>query len=309
MNTIFSNLDLSQLTFVSRNCDLCGNRDGELLYSVPYLGRKFNFVHCPNCGLVYQNPILDRESLKYLYNTQQYWEHKGQGLNTSVMLNYYAYLEEEELRRRTAKIRLKWLMPYLPEGASVLDLGCADGLFVHTLSEYGYKAKGIDISNAMIAYGRKRYGVDIVQADLESQWPTLGLFDAITCYATLSNFIEPSRVFVNIRSHLKPGGNLFTNFGDCSRLVSRLLGSRLYLYRPTACTVYSRKTIMDYCRKHGFKILNMFNDVQIVPLARLVGFLRAPFLSAALNLLGLDKLNMRMRLLTGYTLRAVRCEL
>ena len=57
-------LDLSQLEFVMREYDLCGNQDGKLFYSVPFFGRSFCFVRCPACGLVYQNPMLDKKSLK-----------------------------------------------------------------------------------------------------------------------------------------------------------------------------------------------------------------------------------------------------
>ena len=243
----FSNIDRSQLKFVPRVCDLCGNEDSQSLYSVPFLGLKFCFVRCPACGLVYQNPILDKESLKNIYETQEYWEHRQKDSATNAtMLNYYAYLEEKEMRRCNADIRVKWIAPYLPKDARVLDLGCSDGLFVDVLAKSGYRASGIDVSNAMISYGRETYAVDISRADFEGDWPFTGFFDAITCYATLSNIINPSRVFTNIRKHLRPGGYFFFNFGDCDRLASRFLRSRLYLYRPTACTIYSKKTVTDF---------------------------------------------------------------
>jgi len=222
------------------------------------------------------------------------------------MLNYYSYLEEEDDRRRTAKIRIKWMSPYLPKGSRILDLGCSDGLFVHALSESGYRASGVDISEVMISYGRKTYGVDISRVDFEDEWPFNETFDAITCYATLSNIINPSRVFENIRRYLRPGGLFFFNFGCIDRFVSRILGSRFYLYRPTAATIYSKKTVMTYCERSGLKLRYLINDIQVVPVARLVGFFRIPGSLWFLKCLGLEDTSMRMWLLTGYTACASR---
>jgi len=164
----------------------------------------------------------------------------------------------------------------------------------------------MDLSSTMLAHGRKKYGANLVQGDFEEDWPFDEPFDAITCYAALSNFSSAAKVFEQIRRNLKPGGYFFFNFGDCDRLVSRMLGSRLYLYRPTASLIYSRKTLINYCKKYGLKIINSENDVQIVPLARLIGFLRIPGLSRILKALGLEKSNCKMTLLTGYMVMAVR---
>lgn len=304
MNNIFKTLDQQTLNFIEHSCDLCGSKNSKLLRSVFFLGSKFTFVRCLDCGLVYQNPMLDKESLKAIYETEEYWEHKHKSNTNSIMLNYYSYLEDTDIRKRNADIRIKWIKSCLPQGSTVLDLGCSDGLFVHALLGAGYNAKGIDASASLIEFGHKRYGVDIVNSDFEDDWPHTQLFDAITCYATLSNFVNPSRVFSSIHKHLKPGGSLFLNFGDYNRFVSRILKSRLYLYRPTACTLYSRKIIKDYLDKYGFEIKEITNDVQEVPLIRLLGFLRIPGLLDFAKLIGVEEKSCRMILLSGYTLRA-----
>lgn len=302
----FSTLDPSQLKFVERACDLCGNKERQAVYSVPFLGLKFHFVRCPACGLVYQDPVLDKESLNSIYETLEYWEHKHKRSGSSAMLNYYSYVEGADERRQTANIRANWIAPYLPKDARLLDLGCSDGLFVDVLTRAGYKASGLDVSNVMVSRGRGAYKADIVRADFEGDWPFSETFDAITCYATLSNIVNPSRVFANVSKHLRPGGYFFFNFGCHDRLVSRFLRSRLYLYRPTACTIYSKNTIADYCAKNNLKIVRIFNDVQVVPMIRLFGFLRIPGLVGAFKRLGMEKLSIKMTLLTGYAACAVR---
>ncbi|MFH1905623.1 MAG: class I SAM-dependent methyltransferase [bacterium] len=301
-------LNVSKLKFVVRKCDFCGNEKSHPVYSVHFLAKEFCFVRCSRCGLIYQNPLLDQESRNHIYGTLEYWDHKYVCSTNSIMLNYYSYLDDVNLRRCNAEIRKQWMNRYLPDNARILDLGCSDGLFVHTLSESGYRASGIDVNSAMIAYGRRKYNVDIQQADFEKEWPFTEEFDAITCFATLSNEVNPSRVFNNIRQHLRIGGCFFFNFGDCDRLLSRIFGSRLYLYRPTVATIYSKKTIINYCQKYGLRIQEIFNDVQVISLARLLGFFRIPGLTRVIKYLGLEKTTLRMRFLTGYLVCTIHCN-
>ena len=111
------------------------------------------------------------------------------------------------------------------------------------------------------------------------------------------------------RQHLLPGGYFFFNFGDSQRLVSRILGSRLYLFRPTATLIYSKALIEKYCQNSGLEILEMKTDVQFIPLARFAGFLRIPGLLKIIKSLDLEHLNWKMKLLTGYTSCAVNKDL
>lgn len=302
----FGDLDVYSLKFINRVCDFCGNKKELPVYSVPFLGLKFSFMRCLSCGLIYQNPVLDKESLKNIYESLEYWEGKLKTSAKYSMLNYYQYLEEKDMRQQNANIRIKQISPYLEKNARILDLGCSDGLFVAIGLKAGYRITGIDVSETMISYGCKTYGVDIQRVDFEDEWPFAEPFDAITCYATLSNIVNPSRVFSNIRKHLRPGGYFFFNFGDCSRLISRLLGSRLYLYRPTACTIYTKKTVINYCHQHNFRLQEILNDVQIVSIPRLIGYFRIPGLIRILKLLRLEDTSLKMTLLTGYMARAVR---
>ena len=304
-NATFSQLDISRLNFITRSCDLCGNKRHLKLYSVPFLGLEFNFVRCTECGLVYQNPPISQESLNHIYETSEYWDHKNICSPSSTMLNYYSYLDETQLRERTAKIRIKWISHYLKKKSRILDLGCSDGLFVHSLSKSGFIASGIDVSSVMVKYGRETLGVDLRLSDFEEDWPFSESFDAIVCFATLSNMVNPSKVFNNVRRHLRPGGYFFFNFGCRDRLISRILGSRLYLYRPTVATIYSKKTVESYCRNSDLRIREIFTDIQIVPLARLIGFFRVSGFLWILNRLGLEETKMRMPLLTGYAACAI----
>lgn len=250
--------------------------------------------------------MLDKESRFHIYETFEYWNHKIIDRNDTTMLNYYSYLFDERHRNQTNNIRVRWMRSQLHDNARILDLGCSDGLLVKRLSEAGFHAIGMDCSHSMVAYGQKKNNVKLIQADFEKDWPFTEPFDAITCYAALSNFVSASRVFEQIQLHLKPRGYFFFNFGDPHRLVARIFRNRHYLYRPTSALIYSKKVIQKYCQKFGLRVVTMKNDVQIVPLARFFGFLRMPRLLRMLELVGLQDLHFKTILPTGYRVCAIK---
>jgi len=300
INKVLRNLDVSKLNFIETSCDFCRSNESCLVYSVSFLNLEFRFVRCSTCNLIYQNPMLDKASRSHIYETIEYWNHKGTDSRSPTMLNYYSYLSDKRTRWQTDEIRTKWVCSRLQKNDRVLDLGCSDGLFVEALSQAGFRVTGMDISASMVTHGRKKGHLELIQSDFEKDWPFQEPFDAITCYATLSNFSSASKVFEQIQRHLRPGGHFFFNFGDAQRPVSRILGSRLYLYRPTATLIYSKKVIQNYCQKFGLKILEMKNDVQVVPLARLCGFLRIPGLLKIIEFADLQDTRLKMTLPTGY---------
>ena len=64
---------------------------------------------CLNCGLIYQNPSLDKESLFHIYDTIEYWNHKESGRKDSYMHNYFSYLSEknqEWMHRKQSGIKV-----------------------------------------------------------------------------------------------------------------------------------------------------------------------------------------------------------
>jgi 2-polyprenyl-3-methyl-5-hydroxy-6-metoxy-1,4-benzoquinol methylase len=299
-------LNRNFLKFNEVFCDLCGSNETTLWHSVFFLEKKFQYVRCLSCGLIYQNPSLSKESLFHIYDTIEYWNHKELGRKNSYMLNYFSYLSEKNQRETINKIRLKWIRPFLQDKAHILDLGCSDGSLVEVFCNAGFRAIGMDISSTIINQAKKKSQLELIEADFENEWPIQRSFDAITCYASLSNFSRPSRVFQQIQHHLKPGGYFFFNFGDYTRLASKILGSRIYLLRPTSTHIFSEKVIQKYCQKFGLRILELKTDFQIISLARVLGFLRMPKILKTIELLGIEKFELRMAVPTGYRVCAIR---
>jgi predicted TPR repeat methyltransferase len=187
----------------------------------------------------------------------------------------------------------------LPPGSRILDLGCGDGLVVDLLRKAGYEVHGMDISSARVVAAKEKYGIEIIQGDIEKQWPFHESFDAIVCY-TISNFVHPSRVFKQIQINLRRGGYFFFNFADCDHIISKLFRNRFYVYRPSAAVGYSRKTIGSYCTQYNLRIEEMKKEVQMIPLARAFGMLGCTPLLAILKFLGLKNLDIKISLPSSF---------
>jgi SAM-dependent methyltransferase len=78
------------------------------------------------------------------------------------------YADPERYSARRAEVALA-LGPKLPDGASILDLGCGDANMAEPLLARGYRYRGVDGSAAMIEEARARLG--------ESVPLTVGLLD------------------------------------------------------------------------------------------------------------------------------------
>ncbi|MBS7528436.1 class I SAM-dependent methyltransferase [Fusibacter paucivorans] len=98
----------------------------------------------------------------------------------------------------------------LSKCAAILDLGCGVGTTVnHMISQYGYRAVGIDASEKMIEKGRAKYAncqLDIGSAEALPYGD--GQFDAVITECALSTFENFEGVLREIMRILRPGGSI-----------------------------------------------------------------------------------------------------
>lgn len=134
-------------------CPYCGCKK-ELFYcnlSSKINQRKVNYYKCNNCKALIQLPYPDKEVLQKYY--ESYFDIK-QTLNAGYLTeNQYNSLKVE--RNQTLQ-ELKFDKERIKKGINV-ELGCANGLFLRYLAEYGgTKVLGIDVSFSLLEEAQKR---------------------------------------------------------------------------------------------------------------------------------------------------------
>jgi len=97
------------------------------------------------------------------------------------------------------------------QNSVILDVGCGTGYLVSQLTELGYRAYGLDKSEAMVEYSNQKYPkISVVNEDATNTMCfEKNTFSHIFCvYYTIYNIKERIDFFRNCHFWLKPGGYL-----------------------------------------------------------------------------------------------------
>lgn len=100
----------------------------------------------------------------------------------------------------------------IPEGGSIIDVGCGSGRDLKVFARMGYKASGIDPSPAMVALAAAYSGCPTWIAPAE-ELNAQGVFDGAWACASLLHLPRSllNKALVQIEQSLVPGGTLFVS--------------------------------------------------------------------------------------------------
>jgi 2-polyprenyl-3-methyl-5-hydroxy-6-metoxy-1,4-benzoquinol methylase len=209
-------------------CLVCETNAGaRILFRLP----NCTVTKCFRCGFAYlngeRNPLLERRR----YDWDQFEQ-----------LGYLAQFDVEpivreqigSLRRilRLSGASLEALDPSLP----ALDVGCARGHFLRLLGQETGRSDliGIDVSEAMTAWGRKTFGLDLRTGGIEKAELPADHFILVTMFDVLEHVADPRDVLRRILRSVRPGGwvvlevpSEVTSFRALAKMGYRLTGGRL----------------------------------------------------------------------------------
>jgi SAM-dependent methyltransferase len=195
-------------------CPLCGGQGFAESHALAAHGLALRWDRCLRCTLVFQNPPLTPEAVRQLYTQSCYFEHA-----------YHNYTDHDTLRLVQSNARLDRIERTTKRaGGRLLDVGSASGFFGAAARERGYTVTCIEPDEAMAAYGREHYGLDIRACPLEAcQDIPAESFDLVTLWGTDSHFAHAVEGFERLAELLRPGGFLAMNYQDFSHPIRRIL--------------------------------------------------------------------------------------
>jgi len=153
---------------------------------------------------------------------------------------------------------------WIPDGASVLDLGCGNGALLNHLQQRKITGYGLEIDNRKIADCIKA-GINVIQADLDeglSQFADQS-FDFVILSQTLQALKQPDFLLREIVRVGRKGIIGFPNFGHWQCRAQLALGGRMPVSKTLPAAWYETPnihlcTIQDFerlCTSHHLDVL------------------------------------------------------
>ncbi len=245
-----------------RTCDLCGSP----AHSLKYRFRDLDVVTCGECGLVFillHDTELDPQEVY----SPDYFSDRGE---------YFLNVSEKDVGEVTGghmdsfRQGLELLKRY-KSGGTLLDLGCAVGVFLAMAERGGWEVTGVDISEYAVSQARKRCRGEVIAGDLASLRFPDASFDVITMWDVVEHFKSPSDMIREAHRILKDDGIILMDTPNEESLIRkmafkiyRLLGGRIAypakkLYHLYHLFYFSEQTLTSLLDKCGFEAIEVIH--------------------------------------------------
>jgi len=231
---------------IMNSCPVCYSINHEFIVERKFNNTKSVWHHCLDCGSVFINPPPSNTELTKYY--QNYLDKKSPGC---VNHKFRFSDSNNEENYRMYKLSLNDIGIGFDElnGKTILDYGCANGVFLDLLNSNGCKKNdlyGFDISNNMINQVEKKgYST---QKFLKSNY-----FDYIFLWDVIEHIIEPHKIIVSIKLSLKPRGAVIIQT-PCIGLLSNIFADKWEHLLPIEHVVlFSQSSLHNFMNNHGFR--------------------------------------------------------
>jgi SAM-dependent methyltransferase len=243
-------------------CNLCG---ATLATASTLLFDKdgYAIVRCPTCRLVFRSTLPTRDELSDIYGHAYFG---GSDAAPPVSREgYLDYVADADVHRANARRRLRRLDAFTEPG-TLLDVGCAAGFFVDEASRRGWQARGVDVSDAMVEWGRSHTGADIGVGTLADA-PADRAESCITMWDYIEHALDPRGDVAQAFARLRPGGVLALSTGDAGSALARLSLRRWHLMTPRHHNFFfTAATARSLLESVGFEVLYLGHPAAVFPL-------------------------------------------
>ncbi|MEK6967027.1 MAG: class I SAM-dependent methyltransferase [Nanoarchaeota archaeon] len=222
----------------SIKCPLCGSSDEKFLFS----REGFKVVKCNKCELVYINPRLRPDVLEELYNT-----------NEISPEPYYEKNIPQDFKN--FRRRLNLIQKYHHKPGKLLDIGCNIGTFMKVAQDDGWETVGVEFNKSAAAFGRKKFGLEILDRDFMKVKFKPSSFDVVAMNDVIEHVTDPVATLIEVRRILKKGGLLFMTTPNIGALLPKITRSKWLHMKPNEhLSFFTPKTIKVLLGKTGFSM-------------------------------------------------------
>lgn len=209
-----------------------------------------NFSKCLECGLIFQDPLPQKEIINTFYpeNYRNYLPSNG---------NLFSILKKIQFKTLSKKILAQ--TKNSNKDVKILDVGFGNGELLLSLKESGYSnIFGTDFSNKNVQKLKSK-GINVELSDAEKGLPFVEKFDLIIMNNVIEHFLDPVKVLKNCFEKLKANGNLVLITPNTNALeypIFKEYWAGLHIPRHTF--LFDDKNIKQLGESIGFKLKRVY---------------------------------------------------
>jgi len=226
---------------VERPCPTCAATERALLFAKGGV----DYERCRACGLIYVARYVSHEGRRKTWAEER---------PTSTF-----YLSPMQRDFDVPKFRhgAQLLVRHGLEGAPVLDVGTASGLFLEVLRDERVRGVGIEALEGFYAEAHRESGLDVRYGTLESLAFDAESFGAVTFWDCLEHVIDPAAALDQSRELLVPGGLLLVLVPNAGSLAARVMRERCAMFDGVEhINMYTPRTLRESVEARGFRLLH-----------------------------------------------------
>lgn len=164
------------------------------------------------------------------------------------------FLADEAGRRRTAAQVLGRIESLRGGRGALLDVGAGPGLFVSQARRRGWRADGVEPSDASRAFARDRLGIELQPGGIEELGALpAASYDVVTLFDVIEHLPEPVAALRAVGRILVPGGLVVIVTPKFDSLLARLLGIRWYCIIPAHLHYFTDLSLGQALVEAGFE--------------------------------------------------------
>lgn len=253
-------------------CILCGS-GGTLLYETltdhQYgVAGEWSLRRCrnPDCGLVWQDPMIIEDDLAQAYKT--YYTHAGHGSlgSAGAWSRIFEFLDWriaslQGLMGERARFTNGFLDDLLP--GALLDVGCGNGNFAARMNGCGWSVRGTDFDPGAAREAARTHGFPVDVGDLQSLAYPDGAMDAVTARHVIEHIRHPRMFLQECWRILKPGGRLVLVTPNVASLGHQIYGAHWQgLEPPRHLFLYDAQTLHSLAAASDVLPASVFSTAQ-----------------------------------------------
>jgi SAM-dependent methyltransferase len=197
----------------------------------------FPHYRCTDCRHLFVSPPPSEQELEKFYQDSSFYD---------------AALDQRERVVRDFEHRLDVLEQFSNGGMprTLLDVGCAAGLFLERAKRRGWTAEGVERSGDLAAAAAARSGAAVHRGRLEDA-PDAS-FGAVVSWEVIEHVADARTFFRHLAGRVEAGGILALSTPLSTGIPARVMGTRFpMLCPPEHLRLFSRASLRRLAEEHG----------------------------------------------------------